>query len=243
MLATSCPFVKDAARGHARRPHKERPTDYGCEVSADAAPSTAPRRGEGRQALLAAIVRLVAREGLDGLTFRAVASEAGVTHGLASYHFRSRDAMVAEALAWETERSIRLSELEPSTGRIEDLASELPSLIARDPDGAAFQFAMALEARNRPELRNQVRLLYDHYVAVVGRSLTRGGIEADETLARVVFAAIDGLVLQQLIYGDEEMARAALERLRDLLTQVQDHVVASPDRPPEDPSTRRSGHD
>lgn len=242
MLAPSCPFVKDEQSGrHVTR--TEASNDYGCGVSADPAPSPAPRRGEGRQALLAAIVRLVAREGLDGLTFRAVATEARVTHGLASYHFRSRDTMVAEALAWETERSIRLSELEPSTGRIEDLASELPSLIARDPDGAAFQFAMALEGRNRPELRDQVQFLYDHYVAVVRRSLTRGGIEANETLARVVFAAIDGLVLQQLIYGDEEIAQALLESLRDLLTRVQDHVAASPDRRPEDPSTPRSGHD
>jgi AcrR family transcriptional regulator len=189
-------------------------------MATDPAPRTAPRRGQGRQALLEAIVRIVTRQGLDGLTFRAVAAEAGVTHGLASYHFPSREAMVAEALAWETEQSIELSRLESQTGRLEDLASEVPSLIARDPDGAAFQFAMALEGRKRPELQGQIRLLYDHYVDAVRESLAHSGIEADSTLARVVFAAIDGLVLQQLIYRDAEATQAALDRLRDVLQRL-----------------------
>lgn len=186
-------------------------------MATDPAPRRAPRRGQGRQALLEAIVRIVTREGLDGLTFRAVAAEAGVTHGLASYHFRSREAMVAEALAWETEQSIKLSRLEPPSGRLEDLASEVSSLVARDPDGAAFQFAMALEGRKRPELQEHVRLLYDHYVEVVRESLAHSGIDADSTLARLVFAAIDGLVLQQLIYGDAKATQAALDRLREVL--------------------------
>jgi AcrR family transcriptional regulator len=48
---------------------------------------TRPARGDGRRALLEAVVRVVARHGLDALTYRAVAKEAGVTHGLVSYHF------------------------------------------------------------------------------------------------------------------------------------------------------------
>jgi len=36
-------------------------------------------------------------------------------------------------------------------------------------------------------------------------------------LARVVFAALDGLNLQQLMYDDEERAREALAMLRRLL--------------------------
>ncbi|WP_416979825.1 TetR family transcriptional regulator [Streptomyces sp. T028] len=43
--------------------------------------------GEGRDALLIAAVRVVARDGLRKLTYRAVAAEAGVTHGLVAHHF------------------------------------------------------------------------------------------------------------------------------------------------------------
>jgi DNA-binding transcriptional regulator YbjK len=55
-------------------------------------PSTPTRvpRGRGREALLAALVRVAGRDGLDAVTHRSVAAEAGVTHGLATYHFASR---------------------------------------------------------------------------------------------------------------------------------------------------------
>ena len=48
---------------------------------------TRPGYGEGRDALLTATVRVVARRGLRNLTYRAVAEEAGVTHGLVAHYF------------------------------------------------------------------------------------------------------------------------------------------------------------
>jgi AcrR family transcriptional regulator len=42
----------------------------------------------------------------DGVTFRSVAQEAGVTHGLASYHFRTRDEMIGEAPTWATKHRV-----------------------------------------------------------------------------------------------------------------------------------------
>src|SRR5438132_3593131 len=57
-----------------------------------------PRYGEGRQALLDAAVQVVGRSGLRGLTYRAVAAEAGVTQGLVAHHFGSRDRLIHEAL-------------------------------------------------------------------------------------------------------------------------------------------------
>jgi AcrR family transcriptional regulator len=175
------------------------------------------RRGEGRQALLEAIVRVVARDGLDGLTFRSAAKEAGVTHGLATYHFGSREAMVSEALEWATDQGIEQSRLDTHGGDLEELAADLPALIERDPDSAAFQFAMALEGRRRPALAAQIRELYDHYIGATKSSLEGTGLERDDEMARLVFATIDGLVLQQLIYGDAHATERALDRLRRLL--------------------------
>jgi DNA-binding transcriptional regulator YbjK len=177
------------------------------------------RRGEGRQALIEAIVRVVARDGLDGLTFRSAAKEAGVTHGLATYHFGSREAMVAEALEWATQAGIEESRLDTRGGVLAELAADLPELIERDPDSAAFQFAMALEGRRRPELAAHVRQLYDHYIDATRASLAAAGVVADDELARLVFAAIDGLVLQQLIYGNPEATGRALARMRQLLAE------------------------
>jgi DNA-binding transcriptional regulator YbjK len=178
------------------------------------------RRGEGRQALLEATVRVVARDGLDGLTFRSAAKEAGVTHGLATYHFRSRDAMVAEALEWATEQGIEASRLDTHGGALDELAADLPDLIDRDPEGAAFQFAMALEGRRQPALAGKIRELYDHYIATTQASLEGAGLAPDQATSRLVFAAIDGLVLQQLIYGDAVATERELKLLRRLLADA-----------------------
>ncbi|MGK4578743.1 TetR family transcriptional regulator [Kitasatospora sp. HPMI-4] len=96
--------------------------------------------GEGREALLAAAVRVVARGGLRNLTYRAAAKEAGVTHGLVVHHFGAAEREWA-------------------------------------------------------------------------RMLPRGG----RPLARLVFAALDGLVLHQLTFGEQDVTDAALGELRSLL--------------------------
>ncbi len=75
--------------------------------AADAAPTDrALPYGEGRAALLAAVVRIVAERGLRNLTYRAVAKEAGVTHGLVTHHFGTRDALIHAALEYSLETSI-----------------------------------------------------------------------------------------------------------------------------------------
>ena len=51
----------------------------------------------GREALLRATVAVVAKGGLRSLTYRAVANEAKVTHGLVYKHFGSRDALIVAA--------------------------------------------------------------------------------------------------------------------------------------------------
>jgi hypothetical protein len=45
----------------------------------------------------------------------------------------------------------------------------------------------------------------------------RHGVERGRPFARLVFAALDGLVLQQLFFGSSEETEAALEELRALL--------------------------
>lgn len=51
-------------------------------------------RPSNRDKILDAAVRVVLREGLTGLTFDAVAAEAGVTRGGMMYHFPARDALI-----------------------------------------------------------------------------------------------------------------------------------------------------
>jgi AcrR family transcriptional regulator len=68
---------------------------------------------EGRERLLDAAVRLIAREGIDNVRIARIATEAGVSAGLVHYHFASRDALLEEAIEHSYERAgdLRLAAL------------------------------------------------------------------------------------------------------------------------------------
>jgi AcrR family transcriptional regulator len=204
------------------------------------APKSRPSRkrlhyGEGREALLNAAVRVVARGGLRRLTYRAVAEEAGVTHGLVVHHFGSRDALIEETLAHTIRTSLSTSALEPGTGRVADFSAGLSEMVTADPDIQAFQYELLLESRRRPELLPQIRALYDEYFDATQRELTRMlPAGADKALARLVFAALDGLVLHQLVLGEREVTDAALEELRSLLRLLDANGDVARDRTAED---------
>ena len=167
-------------------------------------------------------MRIVARDGIERVTFRSVAAEAGVTHGLASYHFGSREEMIHEALRWAEDRAIEQSRIGGAAESLASFAADVPRMVAEHPEEHIFQFDVALLALRRPALLPGVRESYDDYVAVVRDSLARLGLGDDEGLARAVFAAIDGLSLQQLLYGDAALARdgiAALQRMLELVAE------------------------
>ena len=78
--------------------------------------------------------------------------------------------------------------------------------------------------RDDRALRPAVHAIYDRYLEATRRELERAGFDEDtDALARVVFAALDGLVLQLLSYARPEDADAAIAALRRLLA---DHLAA-----------------
>ncbi|MDW5597881.1 TetR family transcriptional regulator [Conexibacter stalactiti] len=180
--------------------------------------TTRPPYAEGRDALLDAAARVVARDGFRGLTYRSVAQEAGTTHGLVSYHFRSRDRLIHETAMKARREAIEGSALEPASGRVEEFADHLSRLATEAPEGQVFQFELALEARRRAELEPEVRALYEEYYAVTARALSAIGVaDPSPALVRLVFAALDGLTLQQLIFDRPADTEAAVAELQTLL--------------------------
>jgi AcrR family transcriptional regulator len=180
-----------------------------------------PGYGEGREALLDATVHVVARRGLRKLTYRAVAEQAGVTHGLVAHYFGSRPALIEQALVHCLSRSMVAGALEPGTGRVQDFSVSLPAMVTDNPDDQAFQYELILESRRQPELRSHVDALYRAYRDAARRELTRMGLGEDPALAHLVFAALDGLVFQQLALDEAASTQRALEQLRDVLRTLQ----------------------
>jgi TetR/AcrR family transcriptional regulator, regulator of biofilm formation and stress response len=178
--------------------------------------------GEGREALLAAAVRVVATKGLRHLTYRAVAQEAGVTHGLVTHHFGSRDALIESALQYSLDNSVAGMTTAPGSGRIEALFEGLTQLVADDPDTQAFQYELVLESRRRPELQPAVKALYDGYRAALREEFAHIGIGTAEPLVQLVFAALDGLVFQQVCGVNSTTTDDALARLREIITLLEE---------------------
>ena len=192
-------------------------------MTASAAP--APKYGKGREALLRAAVDVVAAKGLRGLTYRAVAEAAGVNNSLVAHHFGTRASLIAAALEWSSEQSIGASRLREAAQNGGTFTEALLELLLEDPGLQVFQYEMILEARRRPELAGPVAALYESYVDALSEGLQAFGVQGDvRVVARSLFAALDGLVLQYIAgVGRDEIA-AALEEVHQAVLLRRDGV-------------------
>lgn len=153
--------------------------------------------GTGREALIEAAVRVVARHGLHGMTFRKVAQEAGVNNSLVAHHFGSLSSLASAALAWSATTALNDSHLAGFRDSAEDYRSALWSTLSGEKDLHVYQFEMVLEASRDEEIREHIIAMYDQYTSEISRSMFgESADDEDHALARAVFAALDGLVLQ-----------------------------------------------
>ncbi len=187
-----------------------------------------PPYGGGREALLVAAIGVVATRGLRGLTIRGVAERAGVSHGLVRHHFGSRDALVEATLIRSVELAIDTTSLEPSSGAIDDIATDLAEFIETDTELIAFQYECLLEARRRNELMPHVHEMYEEYMDAARRELVRAGLGDSPDLARVVFAALDGLSLQQCVFGGRRNTEDGVQLVHEMLRALREARKADP---------------
>jgi AcrR family transcriptional regulator len=194
------------------------------QVAGETPSSNSVQYGLGREALLAATAQVVARGGMRELTYRNVAREAGVTHGLVRHYFGSRDALIKAALEQSISVSIENSGLEADIDDLSELARDLPQSVARDPGSQVFQYELILQSTRQPDLREDVAALHASYRQAMEAELEKVGLGGDPDLANLVFAALDGLVFEQVAMGDVELTQRALEALRAILRAYRDSL-------------------
>ena len=187
---------------------------------------TAPR-GEARRAhILEAAIRVAGEQGPAALTHRKVAEAAGLPLAATTYWFASKDELVLEAYRLVAERDVariraltEALEREPPTGV--DLAADLAALTARELHAERTtllaSYGLWLEAARTPALRETSRRWTDAYVGLAQRMLEAAGSRDPTTDARLLVAALDGLLLEQLSRDEPDyeqaVLRPALERL------------------------------
>jgi AcrR family transcriptional regulator len=184
------------------------------------------QRPAARERILAAAVRRIASEGIDGVRIARIAIDAGVSPALVHYHFDSREALLAQALDYSYTRAgdarIASGEL-PAASHRERLRSMVGQCLPETPELAedwVLWIELWLRAVRHPELRPVAEELYGRLHAWFAEEIAAGvadgefaACDPDEVADRTL-ALLDGLGVRTLI-GDGgmplERARAVVE--------------------------------
>jgi DNA-binding transcriptional regulator YbjK len=180
------------------------------------------------RALLDAGVRVVAREGLRGLTHRAVDREAGLPEGSCSAYLRTRLALLTALAQYVASRfnddTLELTErlaahVDENGPDGEYAVQETVSMFVdwlEHPEMLQTRLELALEGQRQPELA-AVTMSWGNQLVEIVESLLRikGHPDAEERAATLV-ASMEGVLLRA-VREDDGHRRAYLERSLQML--------------------------
>lgn len=178
-----------------------------------------------RLLVVGAVRAIVARDGLDGLTMRGVAEEAGFSLGMVQRLFTTKDEMLRAAMnsvvAELGERVAMLGKQPSARAALRRLAVLLLGVDGLDRDTALVWLAFAARAAVSPELAHELRGHYAPAQRSVRQVLTaaqrRGELAPGvrpEPEAVALLALIDGLTVQLAVGLVEDSRARALTTMR-----------------------------
>jgi DNA-binding transcriptional regulator YbjK len=201
-----------------------------------------------RAELADAAISTLARDGMRGLTHRAVDRAAGLPEGSASYYFRTRQALLQATV--ERLAELDSTDMPPSTGISPSTgmapSTGLPAPAGQDLDAFAAaaarvveswltsgrerqlaRYELALEATRRPELRQALVASGAAIRAMVASQFAAAGVRQPRQRAADFVAFVDGLLFDQIAgAGDRELTsahlRAAISALLAAVTGCRD---------------------
>jgi TetR/AcrR family transcriptional regulator, regulator of biofilm formation and stress response len=181
-----------------------------------------------REAIVAATVRIVAREGVAAVTHRRLAAEAGVSLSSTTWHFAAKADILEAALVWTARQEVaRIAEIadrlegdfDPAAWA-DELADWLLGQVTGEREVAVALYRLQIELLGSPGAREVHREWGRSLRALGDRVLENSATLTPDLDIRLVVAALDGLRLSVLSAGDPdvEWLRPAVHRqLRALL--------------------------
>jgi DNA-binding transcriptional regulator YbjK len=192
--------------------------------------ATRPRGAARREALLEAVLRIVGDVGPDAVTHRRVAEVAELPLASTTYWFASKEELLSAAL--ELAAGPDIARLQVAVGRepvaVDALGAVVELIVDPVQEGLRTSrgsliaaYALWLEAARRPALRALAQRWTDAYHAAAGDLLARAGSADPRGDARLLVAAADGLLMDQLAGGGSSDLRPQLRRLAAALIATQ----------------------
>jgi TetR/AcrR family transcriptional regulator, transcriptional repressor of bet genes len=168
---------------------------------------------ERREQLLKAAFEVASREGIGRLTVRSIAAEAGVSHGLVHFHFKTKDQVVRALLEWVLEATLTLGvsdEVAQGTGPLDQLHSLLQQEMTRlshEPRRTRLFFEYWAMGTRDAEIGERISSELERYRSalravaedVLRRESTLFGEVTPDGLAAVAVSFINGCAVQAMI--------------------------------------------
>jgi len=183
--------------------------------------------------LVEAARRVLIRDGVGRLTMRAVAAEAGVLLGTVTYVFPSKEMLLRAVIEDVTAEIAEVLKSSVDTGRglehaIRHGLDRYWATLVEDQEGLQIiQYELTIYALRTAGLESMARWQYDRYARIVAAWCQEAASNAGETcavpfdtLARVLVAAVDGLILQYVCDPDVTRSREDLQAVIEMLVSL-----------------------
>lgn len=173
-------------------------------------PTTDGRLARGqarRRRLIDAAIAVLARDGLAGLTHRAVAAEAGVPLASASYHFAGIDDLILTAMRHATDELAAALRTDAADRSLGGLARLLAHELNTRRELVLAEYEVYLLAARRPDLRPDALAWLDVIADAFAPELTG-------PQRRAFLATIEGIGLHALLTDQRAEPSTIEETLR-----------------------------
>ena len=188
------------------------------------APVNSKRQNPRRQDILEATLRLIGSGGVNTVTHRAVAEEAGVSLASTTYYFDSKSALIEEALELMIARSIddvrQFTTCPPEISQEELIDRVMGFAEAQINDPNAFllaQYELMLEAGRAEYLRPLARRWTIAYMDGFNNLVESAGLPDPVATAEIVTNFVEGALLNHVTTPTDDFLEG---RFRPLLTDL-----------------------
>jgi TetR/AcrR family transcriptional regulator, transcriptional repressor for nem operon len=176
-------------------------------------------KAETRRKILEAAGRLFRERGYDGAGVDEIMAEAGLTAGGFYSHFKSKEALFAEAMAYSHDlRSSKLSSQLKSAGDSSYLQNLIYGYLSRTHrdsvmEGCMFAALTTDVVRGSNETREQYEKRLRQFISTIEAQLSEGSAPEKERAIGILVQLVGGLMLSRAV-NDEKLSTEILKACR-----------------------------